>query len=93
MERAYNLSEILEKISKILAPGIYLTNLSLNKPSDLQGNRVEVTISGFSETRENLSLFKKNLEEEKDFKDVYFYPSSWIKPTDIDFYLTLKIEK
>ncbi len=85
------LSEILEKISKIPAPGIYLTNLSLNKPSDLQGNKVEVTISGFSETRERLSLFKENLEEEKYFKDIYFYPSSWVKATDIDFYLTLKV--
>lgn len=95
------LSEILEKISKIPSPGIYLTSLSLNKSLEilkdskdkkLQDNSIEVTISGFSDTRENLSLFKKSLEEEKGFKDIYFYPSSWIKPIDIDFSLTLKIE-
>ncbi len=95
------LTEILEKISKIPFPGIYLTSLSLNKPSEslkdsdnkeIQDNRIKVTISGFSNTRENLSLFKKNLEEEKSFKDVYFYPSSWIKPINIDFSLTLRVE-
>ena len=90
-------SEILEKISKVSSPGIYLTNLSLNKPSEFlkdsedkkpQDNRIEITISGFSDTRENLSLFKENLEKEEGFKDVYFYPSSWVKPIDVDFSLT-----
>jgi len=99
-KKSIYLSEILEKISKIPFPGIYLTSLSLNKPSgslkesndkEPQDNRIEVTISGFSNTRENLSLFKKNLEEEKSFRNVYFYPSSWIKPIDIDFSLILRV--
>jgi len=95
------LSKTLEKISEIPCSGIYFTNLSLSHPleslkkdkdEDVQDDRLELTISGFSETREDLSSFKNNLENEGDFKDVYFYPSSWIKPTDIDFHLTLKIE-
>lgn len=95
------LSKILEKVSEIPRPGIYFTNLSLIKPSESpkkdedevsQDNRIELTISGFSKTRENLSLFKKELENEEGFQDVYFYPASWIKPTDVDFHLTLKVK-
>ncbi len=85
------LTEILGKISNIQRPdGLYLTNLSLNREED---DKITAAISGFSETRDNLSLFKENLEKEKDFINPYFSPSSWIKPTDVDFYLTFEITK
>jgi len=82
-----NLTGILEKISKTLLPKMYLTNLSYQRET------FKVSLSGFSPTRESLFEFKKNLEREEEFKEIYFPPQNWVKPTDIDFSVTLKIKK
>jgi len=79
------LTEILEKISELLTPEVYLTSLSYQKETS------KISLSGFAQTRETLFELKKNLERE--FKEVYFPPQSWIKPTDIDFQATFKITK
>jgi len=78
-----NLTGILEKISGTLPPGTYLTTLNFNL--------AQISLSGFSSTREILLEFKKNLEQEKIFGEIYFPPSNWVKPTDIDFSVTLRI--
>jgi len=78
-----NLTEILEKISETLPPETYLTTLNLNL--------AQISLSGFSPTREILLEFKKNLEKEQTFGEIYFPPSNWVKPTDIDFIVTLRI--
>lgn len=80
-----NLTEILEKISETLPPETYLTDLNLSL--------AQISLSGFSPTREILLEFKKNLEEEQTFGEIYFPPSNWIKPTDIDFLVNFKIVK
>ena len=81
-----NLTKILEKISITLPPGVYLTNLNWQKEMS------QIGVSGFAPTRENLFEMKKNLEKEKDFENVYFPPSNWVKPKDINFYVTFKIK-
>lgn len=87
-------SEVLERISKILSQEIYLTNFSAafyTKEKEKTG--IKFSLSGFAPTRETLIEFKKNLEKEEDFKEIYFPPTNWVKPTDIDFSLTFKINK
>lgn len=84
-QRQISLTEILEKISKILPPEIYLNNFTY------QRNTLQISLSGFAPSRENLLEFKKKLEEEKSFKEVYFPPQNWLKTTNIDFFLTFKI--
>lgn len=79
-----DLTEILEKISAILAPEMYLTNLSYQKEAS------KISLSGFAPNREVLFEFKKNLE--KEFKEVYFPPENWVKPRDIDFQATFRIK-
>lgn len=79
--------EVLEKIFKTLSPEIHLTGFSWQK------NTSQVTMSGFSPSREALFGFKKNLEETKEFTEIYFPPQNWIKPVDIDFNVTFKIMK
>lgn len=74
---------VLEKISKIIPKGMYLTNLALNKK--------EVSLSGFSPSREILFEFKKRLEEEPAFEEVYFPPASWVTPKDFTATFKLKI--
>jgi len=87
-------SEILEKISGILPGGTYLTNISLI-PSELADKNpcIQVMLSGFIPTRENLFEFKKILEKDTQIKEIYFPPINWVNPTDINFSITFKIPK
>jgi len=78
-----DLTDILEKISALLPPGVSLKNLTWQKETS------QVSLSGFAPLRENLFELRNNLE--KDFEEVYFPPSNWLKPKDIDFRATFKI--
>ena len=80
-----SLVEIIQKISQTLPSEAYLTAFSFEKSTS------QISLSGFALTREVLFEFKKNLEEKKEFKEIYFPPSSWIEPENIDFSLTLKV--
>lgn len=80
-----NSTEILEKISETLPIRTYLTTLNFNP--------AQISLSGFSPTREILLEFKKNLEQEELFEEIYFPPSNWVKPTNIDFSVNFKIVK
>ncbi len=76
---------ILEKIFKTLPSEINLTAFSWQKKTG------QVSISGFSPSREILFSFQNNLEQAKEFKEIYFPPQNWIKSADIDFYVTFKL--
>jgi len=86
-QEKFYLTDILRELSETLPPGLYLKRISFNAESQ------EISLSGFSPTREILSEFKRNLEKEKIFKDVYFPPSNWLYSTNIDFFATFKILK
>jgi len=91
-----NLTEILEKISETLPSGTYLTNLNfslLTTPAEGETQKylAQISLTGFSPTREILLEFKENLEKEEPFGGIYFLPSNWVKPIDIDFIVTLRI--
>ncbi len=61
-------SEIFNKISAVMPGNIYFTNLTADKKK----GGVEVSISGFSPSRETLLELKKNIDKESDyFKNVY----------------------
>lgn len=79
--------EILKKVSNALPALIYLETLSWQPTSG------QITISGFSPTRELLFALKNNLEAEKGFSGVYFPPDNWLEPRDIDFSANFKINK
>ena len=81
-----DLTETLEKVSRTLPPGIYLTGLSYQKDA------LQIGLSGFAGLRETLVEFRKNLENEKDFQDIYFPPSSWVKSKEVDFNATFKVK-
>lgn len=83
------ITPVLEKIAGLLPSETYLTNLNLS----LKDKIVEISISGFSPNREVLFSLKENLEKEKSFKEVYFPPENWIKPTDINFIINFKINE
>lgn len=83
-----DITGILEKINETLPAELYLNQLSLRR---LLSGEYEVSIAGFSPEREGLFKFKKNLESENQFKEIYFPPVNWTEPTDIDFNLTFKV--
>ncbi len=80
-----NLTNILEKISQILPPGMYLTTFFWEKSS------FQIFLTGFSPSREILFEFKKNLEQERYFTEINFPPANWLKPSDIDFQVNFKV--
>ncbi len=78
-------SEIFNKISDVLPENIYLTNLTAVKGSI----GVKVSISGFSPDRESLLELKNNFDKDSAFfNNVYFPQSDWVKPSDINFFIS-----
>lgn len=84
------LSNAIEEITLIPRPdGVVFDSITLSKkPTD---TKIKVTISGTSKTRDNLLLFKNNIESNKKMENINFPPNNWIKPSDISFYMTLEI--
>lgn len=81
-------SEILLEISKLIPSSIYLNSFSWNKES------AQITLSGFSPTREDFLQFKKNLEEKKEIiSEISFSSQILIKKDNIDFIINLKLKK
>jgi len=85
-------SEILEEISKTLPPGVYLNNLSIVPQGGKEGGFV-CNLSGFSPDRQTLLDLKESLEKEKNFQEVYFPSSNWVKPADINFTISFKVKQ
>ncbi len=81
-------SNILGVILSIQKPeNLYLTNFSLEKRDGV----INVNISGASDSRDDLLIFKKNLEETAQIKNLFFSKSSWVNPYDVKFSLTFQI--
>jgi len=94
---------LIEKFNLLIPPrSIYFTSFSYQKRIQEEKREkgkkkekkifAEVYISGWAATREELFSFKKELEKEKEFKEVCFAPTSWVKPTNLDFSLSLKFD-
>lgn len=88
-----NLTGILEKISKTLPAGTYLNTLSVIPQFEGEDREINCSLSGRCLNRETLLKFKENLEKTEGFKEVYFPPGNWVKPTDIDFSVNFKVTK
>lgn len=82
-----DLTSILEKISETLPQGTYLTTLNFSPQTS------QISLTGFSPTREILLQFKENLERTEGLKEIYFPPPNWLKPTEIDFSVNFKISR
>lgn len=52
---------------------------------------IEVSLAGFSPTRDLLFALKGNLEKEKDFVNIKFPPSNWVEEVDVDFSISFDI--
>jgi Tfp pilus assembly protein PilN len=86
-EKRFSFAKTTEKIAALLPPDVLLYSLSFG-PATKDG--VEVSLSGVAPDRETLLRLKNNLENKTEFKDVVFPLSSWVKSTDIDFFVSFK---
>lgn len=84
-------NQALNIITGIPSPeGLYLTNFSLSRDAD---GSVKASISGVSGTRDNLLIFKKNIEDNKEIKNISFSQESWVSPKNVKFSATFEIDK
>jgi hypothetical protein len=84
-------TQALDTIKSIPSPkGLTLTNFLLSR--DAKG-LVQVSISGTSDSRDSLLIFKKSIEEDGSIKNPVFSADSWISPTNAKFSLTFNIDK
>ncbi|MBI2054268.1 MAG: hypothetical protein HYT36_02960 [Candidatus Staskawiczbacteria bacterium] len=85
-------SETLKILSDIARPdGVYLTDIYLNR--DDENKKIKMVAAGISDSRENLLVFKKNVEENKEIKNPYFSPESWTDSKDVKFHLNFELYK
>ncbi len=87
-----DLTSLIKEISEILPLEIYLTDISFRPCSADKKCKFQVSLFGFSLSREALFEFKENLLAQENFESVFLPLSSWVEPRDINFSLTFKIK-
>ena len=86
------ITPIFEKISSLTPNPIHFTRFSFRKIYQ-EKPYAEINISGLAENREDLFYFRKSLKTEEEFEDVYFSPTSWVEPVNIDFSFSFKFRQ
>lgn len=90
-KREIYFNQAIQIITNVPSPkGLYLTNFLLSR--DVKGV-VQVSVSGVSDTRENLLVFQKNIAGTPKIKNPSFSPESWINPKNVNFSLTFSINE
>ena len=83
-------SDVIKTILDIQRPdGLFFNDMSIKYSEE--DNKIKTTISGISNTRDNLLIFKNNIENNNKIENIYFPPNSWIKTKNINFYITFEI--
>ncbi len=83
LDKEIYFNDALKNILEIQRPqGLYFTTLSLNRDDS---GKIKVIILGFSNSRENIMIFRENLKKSDKIGNLYFSPDSWIKATNSNF--------
>ncbi len=85
-KKSVSLSETFKKIERKIPKDIMLSSFELN-----QDDGYQILISGHIENWQTLVELETALED--NFNQVEFSSDSWIKPEDIDFSVTFKIDE
>ncbi len=90
-EKEFYINQALDIVSNIPTPkDLYLTNYLINRNND---GGLKFEISGVSGTRDDLLVFKKNIEATKEIRSPIFSPESWLSPKNANFSLVFEIYK
>ena len=78
-------TDIFSQVVESLPPGAYLSvfSYSLNK----------IDLNGFAPEREQLVVFKSNLEKRPSFAKIVFPPENWLRAQDINFRVSFEYVK
>lgn len=86
---------VLEKLLQDVPSKIFLKNfLFQNSFKDIENPETKtidriffakIKLNGLAQDRETLLFFKKSLDQEKEFQEVYFDPISWVKSKNAEF--------
>ena len=84
-EKQLNLTKVLEQISFLRPSGIHLLDFSYRKADS------QIILNGRARDRRSFLEFKKFLEKQENFINLYSPISNLIMPEDINFYLRFTI--
>mgnify|MGYP001573536718 CR=1 FL=1 len=83
-------TDIIKTILDIQRPdGLFFDDMSIK--NNEKNNKIQITVSGISNTRDNLLAFRDNIKNNNKIENIYFPPNSWIKAKDINFYVTFEV--
>lgn len=83
-------NKALENITGVSSPkGLYLTNISLSRD---KAGIIQANVSGISDTRDSLLIFKQNIEKTQEIINSSFSSDSWISPKNVKFSLTFSLK-
>lgn len=83
-------SEIISKIISLKNKDIKITSIDIIEDNDLNK---KIIMSGFSKTRDNLTLYKNDLKTDGTFSEVIFPVTDFIKSSNSDFQASLTYNK
>lgn len=86
------ISDSLKTILQVQrSQGLHVESIIIKQGRDRSVDAI--TISGVADDRDDLLVFKKNIENSQSIKNINFPPENWVKPTEVNFYLTFDIEQ
>lgn len=80
-QKTVAITSLLGQLAEQVPSDIFFTNFSFQTSFP----QSDINAAGFAESRDSLFQFKQDLEEVDGLNNVYFQPSSWVKPMDADF--------
>jgi len=88
------MSDAIKDILSVPRSGaIYFKEITINRSNanKISPEKIKVSLYGVSNTRNDLIVYKNNIESNKKIKNVYFPPDSWVKNKDVNFYLDFEV--
>ena len=80
-------SDVLKVVFSVPRPeGVAFSDLNVIR----EDGGIKVTVLGKSDSRDQLLLFKDNVEKTKGIENSNFPPENLVRPTDIDFNMTIE---
>lgn len=94
--KPYLIADILERVNKVVPKGVSLDEISfsVSQPAEQEKSATttaQIFLSGLAVKRSLIFDFKRDLEAQPFFNEVYFPPEDWVKPENARFSVKLKM--
>ncbi len=96
LRKPYLIADILEMINKVVPDGVFLDEISFSVAENAGQEKsatttAQIFLSGLAVKRSLIFDFKRDLEAQSFFNEVYFPPEDWVKPENARFSVKLKM--